>query len=249
MTEAEWHTTIRFRKMCRFVFDAAADGPRVGAENRVRRWLSGLIRGRTRVPPPTPRKLLLLIAGCGRCVWQDAGPGSEKRVWVERTERCADGAETVADMESLAAWAGRSLPGAPGSLPPYGLTLAFPYGLALANPVELWESIDVFGWGDPLAADRVDQYFGKTSGNGCTVIRDVIGNPFSPVTVEPGWLTPTVTELARGIYEGRAFDRLPILADALQDAGCDHADVLGHCRGSGPHVRGCWVVDLVLGKS
>jgi hypothetical protein len=54
--------------------------------------------------------------------------------------------------------------------------------------------------------------------------------------------------LARTIYEGRAFDRLPMLADALVEAGCDNPDVLTHLRGDGPHVRGCWAVDLVLGK-
>jgi hypothetical protein len=52
--------------------------------------------------------------------------------------------------------------------------------------------------------------------------------------------------LARGIRQEEAFDRLPILADALQEAGCDDAVVLDHCRGPGPHVRGCWVVDLLL---
>ena len=55
--------------------------------------------------------------------------------------------------------------------------------------------------------------------------------------------------VAATIYDDRAFDRLPILADALEDAGCDDHDILAHCRGPGPHVRGCWVVDLVLGKS
>jgi hypothetical protein len=54
--------------------------------------------------------------------------------------------------------------------------------------------------------------------------------------------------LADAIYAERAFDRLPILADALEDAGCDSADPLAHCRGDGPHVRGCWVVDFVLGE-
>ena len=58
----------------------------------------------------------------------------------------------------------------------------------------------------------------------------------------------TVRRLAQTIYAERAFDRLPILADALEDAGCDNADILAHCRGPGPHVRGCWVVDLLLGK-
>jgi len=67
--------------------------------------------------------------------------------------------------------------------------------------------------------------------------------------LDPAWLTSTVVSLAEGIYAERAFDRLPILADALQDAGCENTDVLDHCRGPGPHVRGCWVVDLVLGKA
>ncbi len=80
------------------------------------------------------------------------------------------------------------------------------------------------------------------------LLRCIFGNPFRPVTADPTWLTSTVVALARGIYDDRAFDRLPILADALQDAGCDNADVLNHCRGAGPHARGCWVVDLVLGK-
>jgi hypothetical protein len=80
------------------------------------------------------------------------------------------------------------------------------------------------------------------------LLREIFGNPFRPVAVDPAWLTSTVVALARGIYEERAFDRMPILADALQEAGCDSEDVLDHCRGPGPHVRGCWVVDLVLGK-
>jgi hypothetical protein len=79
--------------------------------------------------------------------------------------------------------------------------------------------------------------------------RCVFGNPFRPVTFFPSWLTPTAVGLARGIYDARAFDRLPILADALQDAGCEDQQLLAHCRGGGPHVRGCWVVDGVLGKS
>jgi len=81
------------------------------------------------------------------------------------------------------------------------------------------------------------------------VLRDLVGNPFRPVTADPSWLTATVDALATAIYDERAFDRLPILADALEDAGCTNADILNHCRQPGEHVRGCWVVDLVLGKS
>jgi hypothetical protein len=80
------------------------------------------------------------------------------------------------------------------------------------------------------------------------LLRDIFGNPFRPSSVDPSWLTSTVAQLAEGIYQDRAFDRMPILADALQDAGCENEQILDHCRGPGPHVRGCWVVDLVLGK-
>ena len=79
-------------------------------------------------------------------------------------------------------------------------------------------------------------------------MRCVIGNPFRPISFSPDWRTDTVVILSRQMYESREFSAMLILADALQDAGCDSADILNHCRGPGPHVRGCWVVDLVLGK-
>ncbi len=81
------------------------------------------------------------------------------------------------------------------------------------------------------------------------LVRDVFGNPFRPVALDPSWLTSAVLALARQVYESRDFSAMPILGDALQDAGCDDEEVLDHCRGPGPHVRGCWVVDLILGKA
>ncbi|WP_232069784.1 hypothetical protein [Gemmata massiliana] len=84
--------------------------------------------------------------------------------------------------------------------------------------------------------------------NQSNLVRDIFGNPFRPVLFSPSWRTTTATTLVARMYESREFGAMPILADALQDAGCDSADVLDHCRGPGPHVRGCWVVDLVLGK-
>lgn len=80
------------------------------------------------------------------------------------------------------------------------------------------------------------------------LLRCVVGNPFRMVTADPGWLTSTVLALATGIYEDRAFDCLPILADALQDAGCEDEGVLTHCRAEAVHARGCWVLDALLGK-
>ena len=83
----------------------------------------------------------------------------------------------------------------------------------------------------------------------CGLLRCVFGDPFRPVTFDPEWRTAAAVGLARSMYEARDFAPMPVLADALEDAGCDHPDVIGHCRGPGPHVRGCWVVDLVRNKS
>jgi hypothetical protein len=81
------------------------------------------------------------------------------------------------------------------------------------------------------------------------LLRDLFWNPFRRLKFIPAWRTSDVLLLARGIYDDRAFDRMPILADALQDAGCGSEDVLDHCRAPDQaHTRGCWVVDLVLGK-
>ena len=79
-------------------------------------------------------------------------------------------------------------------------------------------------------------------------LRDIFGNPFRPVTLLPEWRTSTVLALATGIYEEKAFDRMPILADALQDSGCTNEDILNHCRSETVHTRGCWCVDLLLSK-
>jgi hypothetical protein len=87
------------------------------------------------------------------------------------------------------------------------------------------------------------------------LLRCVFGNRFRPVSRSPVWRTPDVLKLAQAAYEDRILpagtldpDRLAVLADALEEAGCDSADILSHLRGPGPHVRGCWVVDLLLGK-
>jgi hypothetical protein len=84
------------------------------------------------------------------------------------------------------------------------------------------------------------------------LLRDIFGDPFHPPrpvsSMTLAWDNGTVLKLAQSIYDERAFDRMPILADALEDAGCGDADILRHCREPGEHVRGCWVIDLLLGK-
>ena len=82
------------------------------------------------------------------------------------------------------------------------------------------------------------------------LLRDIFGNPFQPVSFSPEWRTSDVVSIAQTMYDSRDFTPISILADALQDAGCEQEDILAHCRdANGTHVRGCWVVDLVLGKS
>ena len=80
------------------------------------------------------------------------------------------------------------------------------------------------------------------------LIDEIFGNPFCPVALDPTWLSSTVLALAQGIYDEIAFDRMPILADALQDAGCEQDTILNHLRGDGPHTKGCWAVDLLTGR-
>jgi hypothetical protein len=83
------------------------------------------------------------------------------------------------------------------------------------------------------------------------LLRDLFDNPFCRITLDPAWLTwndGTIPKLARNIYDDRAFDRLPTLADALEAVGCHDNAILGHCRSEGPHVRGCWFVDVLLDK-
>jgi hypothetical protein len=86
------------------------------------------------------------------------------------------------------------------------------------------------------------------------LLRDIFGNLFRPVSINPVWLTSQVVSLASVAYEDRNLPsgeldtaRLGVVADGLEDAGCDNADILGHLRSPGPHVRGCWVLDLLLG--
>jgi hypothetical protein len=171
----------------------------------------------------TPRRYRLFTAAFWH--WQSHRLHTEKR--QARLRKCA---------ELLAVWADTGIP--PEGVGPRESPRGFFSQQARSGARSV--VISPYDWGDH-GRDAIAMLPG--------LIREVFGNPFRRVRVNPAWLTSTVTELARGIYEERAFDRLPILADALMDAGCDDAELLDHCRSAGPHVRGCWVVDLVLGKT
>ena len=110
----------------------------------------------------------------------------------------------------------------------------------------VWQALS----GDPQFAVTRIMEIGPAllQGEWSELINDIFGNPIRDKAIDPRWLSPTAIDLARTIYDERLFERLPILADALMDAGCDSEEILAHCRGPGPHVRGCWVIDLILGK-
>jgi hypothetical protein len=80
------------------------------------------------------------------------------------------------------------------------------------------------------------------------LLRDIAGDPRRPVALSGVWLTPNVLALTQAMYEQRYFDRMPQLADALEEAGCSDSAILGHCRNGREHVRGCWVLDLLLAR-
>lgn len=87
-----------------------------------------------------------------------------------------------------------------------------------------------------------------TSPEQAAVVRELLGNPLRPVTFDPRWRTEAVVGLAEAIEEENAWDRMPILADAIQDAGCEVQEFLAHCRAATVHRRGCWVLDAILGR-
>ena len=171
------------------------------------------------------RKLRLFGAECCRLIWHEMGEGCHRA--VEAAERYAEGqagseALEIARMARL------------------GDLNAFRAARLAA------------GWAitrDRVILDLKDSRQKALAIRETTLLREILGNPFRPVAFSPLWRTGTAVSLAQTMYESRDFGAMPILADALQDAGCDNADILDHCRNTNlTHVRGCWVVDLVRNK-
>lgn len=218
------------------------------------------------------RKLLLYGVACCRRVWQLLHDARSRQA-IEVMERIADG-EAEANERSAAYAealqtdrrqyvrehaAGKSAARAVCNLvsdEPSGVALAMTIDNNVASPVchAVSESlvVNVGSW------EERQPYYHQEQHNHTHLLRDIFGNPFRPVTLAQTWLAwndGTVRNLAQAIYDERALPsghldagRLAILADALEDAGCTSADILSHCRNPGPHVRGCWAVDLLLGK-
>jgi hypothetical protein len=192
------------------------------------------------------RKLRLLACACCRRQWHLL-TNPRSRNGVEVAERFADGLATESERRLAEQGAVRST---------WDFEVGTPSGNA-ASAVCL--AIDPPVGVDAGAAVSYTSVSKDDSPAQAALVRELFANPFRPVTaIDPAWLAwngGTVRTLAEVAYEVRRLPegtldpmRLALLADSLEDAGCDQAEVLAHLRSPGPHVRGCWAVDLVLGK-
>jgi hypothetical protein len=190
----------------------------------------------------TERKLRLFGVGCCRRVWRKFP--RELRDYVEVAERHADGLASNEDLQR--AW--------------HAQQLMRDYRFADQTSAVgwlLWGAVEA-NWLTPQEATRHVAFWIQRVGGAderqvqCNLLRDLVGNPFALRFPEGSCVPPGISDiqrLAQWAYENRAFGCLPILADALEEAGCSDATILSHLRGPGPHVRGCWVVDLILDKN
>jgi hypothetical protein len=203
------------------------------------------------------RKLRLFAVACCRGVLGDVPDAGLLREAAEVAERFADGRAGGDELEA----ARQSVVNAirAGSHAGKGYSAATSVAAATRSDWSAYEVADqaafsAFETTESRAAGtgRLSRALRDRKAREADLLRDIFENPFRPAPrLDPAWLTwngGTVRKLAQAVYDKPAFDRLPVLADALEDAGCAGAGLLGHLRGPGPHVRGCWALDLILGK-
>lgn len=185
------------------------------------------------------RKLRLFAVACCYHIWQYI-TSERSRNAVHVAERFADGNATKAELDSAEWVAVAAREEARESVTAWAAWAASreeAERAALVAAVEAVEAAALSGARKTARAAQAD------------LVRDIF-NPWAP-PLAPSVLTwdgGTVPKFARVIYDGKHFDRMPILADAMEEAGCADPSILSHCRGPGPHVRGCWLVDLILAK-
>ena len=202
-------------------------------------------------PRQFDRKLRLFAVACCRRVEELLRDDDAKRLLV-LTEKVADDAAELESLRPL--WAEVPFyPHAEGAVKQaVALDCASWQASAdcyrrAAQDAETATADTIAGEGAGAAQEKYERR-GRERLAQFALLRDVVSNPFRPVAFSAEWRTDTAIAIARQMYESRDFSTMPILADALQDAGCDNDDILNHCRQPGEHVRGCWVVDLVLDK-
>jgi hypothetical protein len=192
------------------------------------------------------RKLCLFSAACKRALNWDRLP-PDWRTCAEVEERYAG--QQAPREELLAAWRHRCGIGPDEEFNP--LSLAEGEASELAKDAGEWAVYDAEPSGvdvDAGGGEVFDATYQAAQRTQCQLARDIFGNPFRRVSCDPSWRTPQAVALARSLYDDRSFDALSLLADALEEAGCTDAPLLGHLRGPGPHAHGCWAVDLLWGR-
>jgi hypothetical protein len=206
------------------------------------------------------RKRRLLACACCRLIWDKLRDRRSQKA-VEVAERMADGIARDAEIEKAVTQASAAHQVAENALRDYFGTATRPQAnhpafLAFSTTDSalscLSPNAKAAACTAAISTSNIIHDLEPTDEVPLTLLRCIFGNPFRPPKVSPGWLAwhnATIPRLAQDIYDSRAFDRLPILADALEEAGCTNAEILNHCRQPGPHARGCWVVDLILGKT
>lgn len=222
MTEEEWITSDDPERMLKFLYER-------GTDRQYRLFAVACARDELEHARKT-----------GRCFNFGEEPREiEKMFWdpVRGYEAAILGAEAWADGRGIAyTWSshwfvgwGKGIDGVKDIA--YAALGHDPDGLVAIPPAQI--------------ADTIRGY----QTNPAHYLRDIFGNPFRPVAFDPEWRTSTVVAVARGMYENRDFSPIPLLADALQDTGCENETILNHCRSAGSHVRGCWVLEMILGKT
>jgi hypothetical protein len=237
-------------------------------------WRSGtepalLLRFLQRTGAAGDRKLRLFAVACCRRIWPLLRYGRSRRA-VEASEEYADGligeeeyigaAARAADAghevvrrfgaseaEVFACWAA-----AEASSPRIADSIEYVCDQAIAasaaHALEPASSLAAVGSPDGhdarLLAARIAE--GRAQ---CLLLHDLFGDPFRTTAVDPSWRTPAALHLATVIYQGREFGLMPVLGDALEEAGCTESDLLAHLRSQDDHIRGCWALDLILEKS
>jgi hypothetical protein len=197
---------------------------------------------------PGSRKLRLFACACCRRLWPRL---KGNRRAVVATERFVDRLVTAKELAAFASAVTGTSFAAKAVQEVCGPTARFLYSGAYLTSLFVRLAVRQ-GRGKPQQAS-LDRQERKEESFQVNLLRDIVGNPFRPVTAEAAWLTPTVVPLARAAYEKRHSsgeldpERLAVLADALEDAGAT-GDLLKHLRGPGTHFRGCWALDLLLGK-
>ena len=114
-----------------------------------------------------------------------------------------------------------------------------------AREVQRAVEIAVVAAARPEEAQEFDHIIRQDMAN---LLRDIIGNPYFPIYFLPNWQSTEAVALATTVYQGRTFDLLPQLGNIIENSGCSESTILNHCRSCGQHVRGCWIIDMVLNK-